>query len=147
VGAREKGSVSGIGVTGHHDPEVLIHTVENWPLDAVLLPVNPVEGVLGGFPHSVIPAARKRGLGVIGMKVLGAGRFLAHYAGVTADQLIRFALSENIDVAIVGCATPEEVRILASAGRSPPLSAVERDRILELYRPVAERMAFYRGTL
>ncbi|MFW5734859.1 MAG: aldo/keto reductase, partial [Oceanidesulfovibrio sp.] len=47
--ARDKGAVRYIGVTGHHDPRVLTHCVQYWPLDCVLLPVNPLEAVLGGF--------------------------------------------------------------------------------------------------
>jgi aryl-alcohol dehydrogenase-like predicted oxidoreductase len=147
VEAREKGITAAIGVTGHHNPDILLHAIDTWPVDAVLIPVNPVEKVIGGFLDEVIPAARKRGLTVIGMKVLGAAHFLKPNRGVTPDQLIRFALSEDIDVAIVGCSTPDEVRILAEAGRSPPLSALERDRLREVYRPVAEQLAFYRGTL
>ncbi|WP_054848609.1 aldo/keto reductase [Methanoculleus chikugoensis] len=50
VEARESGIVRQIGgVTGgHHDPDVLSHAVETWPVDAVMLPVNPVEEALGG---------------------------------------------------------------------------------------------------
>jgi aryl-alcohol dehydrogenase-like predicted oxidoreductase len=147
VKAREKGVAAAIGVTGHHDPDILLHAIDTWPVDAVLLPVNPVEKVVGGFLDTVIPAARKRRLVVIGMKVLGAGRFLHLTQGASADQLIRFALGEDVDVTIVGCSTPEEVRILAECGRSPPLSTTERDRLVEIYRPAAEELAFYRGTL
>ncbi len=146
IKAREEGVAAAIGVTGHHDPDILLHVVESWPVDTVLLPVNPVEAALGGFLDRVIPAARKRGMGVIAMKVLGAGRYPDPHSGFPARQLIRFALSEDIDVAIVGCSTPEEVRILAEAGRSAALSAEEREHIREFYRPLAEPLAYYRGS-
>ena len=61
-----------IGVTGHYDPDILTYAVEHWPVDTVLMPVNPVEGVIGGFMDRTLPAAQKKGLGIIGMKVLGA---------------------------------------------------------------------------
>jgi len=48
VRAKEQGLVRHIGVTGHHDPGVLELCVQNWPLDSVLLPCNPVETLLGG---------------------------------------------------------------------------------------------------
>jgi aryl-alcohol dehydrogenase-like predicted oxidoreductase len=146
VKAREKGIAAAIGVTGHYDPDILLHAIETWPVDAVLLPVNPVEKVIGGFLDTVIPAARKRGLAVIGMKVLGARHLLHLTRGASPDQLIRFALGEDIDVAIVGCSAPEEVRILAESGRASPLSTTERDRLVEMYRPTAKELAFYRGT-
>ncbi|HNU40718.1 MAG TPA: aldo/keto reductase, partial [Methanothrix sp.] len=36
--AKESGLVRFLGVTGHHDPQVLLYAVENWPVDSVLLP-------------------------------------------------------------------------------------------------------------
>jgi aryl-alcohol dehydrogenase-like predicted oxidoreductase len=145
IGARDKETVATIGVIGYYTPEILLHAVETWPVDTVLLSVNPVEKIIGGFLDLVIPAARKRGLGVIGMKVLGAAQFLTLSLGVTPYQLIRFALSEDIDVAIKGCATPEEVLILAEAGRSPPLPGTEKDQLQETFRSATEQLAYYRG--
>nr|HRD16043.1 aldo/keto reductase [Methanothrix soehngenii] len=37
IEARDTGLTKYIGVTGHHDPEVLLAAIESWPLDAVLL--------------------------------------------------------------------------------------------------------------
>lgn len=59
IHARETGIVRGIGVTGHHNPKVLVHAVSGWDIDAVLLPVNLVEATIGGFIDRVIPAARE----------------------------------------------------------------------------------------
>jgi hypothetical protein len=47
VEAKSAGKVRAIGVTGHHDPGILTEAVLQWPVDAVMLPVNPVEGILG----------------------------------------------------------------------------------------------------
>ena len=41
--ARERGWVRFIGVTGHHDPEVLRRALTLYEFDTVLLPVNPAE--------------------------------------------------------------------------------------------------------
>ncbi len=147
VDAKEKGYIMSLGVTGHHDPEILLYAVEHWPVDTVLLPVNPVEKIVGGFLDTVIPAARKHGIAVIGMKVLGASHYLDSKEGVSADRLIRFALGEDIDVAIVGCSSPEEVRVLAESGRAESLSVAEREQVLERFRPQADRLAFYRGNI
>lgn len=144
--ARETGTVQGIGVTGHHDPAILLHAVTHWDVDAVLLPVNPVEAAIGGFTDRVISAARERGIGVIAMKVLGAGRFLFPDAGLTAERLIRFALSRDVDLVIVGCLTPGEVELLARLGREHvPMDDEEQARMIETVRPYAERLAYYRG--
>ncbi|MDD1717938.1 MAG: aldo/keto reductase [Methanoregulaceae archaeon] len=146
--ARDIGTVKGIGVTGHHDPEILLHAVVSWDLDSVLLPVNPVEAAIGGFLDRVIPAARERGIGVIGMKVLGAGQYLYPDAGLLPESLIRFALSQNTDLVIVGCSTPEEARFLAGIGRdSSRMGEEEQRELVEAVRPYAERLAYYRGVI
>lgn len=145
VQAKEQGLVRHIGVTGHHDPQLLTRAVLSWPVDAVLLPVNPVEACLDGFLNKTLPAAREKGLAVIAMKVLGGGHYLAPQAGIDAAALIRFALAQPVTTVIVGCADPIEVRELARAGQMGPLPPEEQKRLKELYRPQARRLAFYRG--
>ncbi|BBL67477.1 aldo/keto reductase [Methanoculleus chikugoensis] len=145
VEARESGIVRQIGVTGHHDPDVLSHAVETWPVDAVMLPVNPVEEALGGFLDTTLPVAREQGVAVIGMKVLGGSNYLAPDAGVTPEVLVRYALSREVSVAIVGCSTAAEVRALAAAGRSGPLPDDEAAALVEAFRPHAREFAYYRG--
>jgi aryl-alcohol dehydrogenase-like predicted oxidoreductase len=146
--AKAQGKTRFIGVTGHHDPAVLAAAVRDWPVDAVMMPVNPVEGALGGFLDTTLAAAREKGIAVIAMKVLGAGHYLAPAAGMSAEVLIRFALSQPITVAIVGCSSPEHVNILAQVGQDvTPLPADEMAAIIDLYRPSSRRLAFYRGQL
>jgi predicted aldo/keto reductase-like oxidoreductase len=43
VEAKSSGRVRFIGVTGHHDPDILTRSVTDWSVDAVMMPVNPVE--------------------------------------------------------------------------------------------------------
>lgn len=146
--AKSQGLVRHIGVTGHHDPRILTRAVTDWPVDAVLLPVNPVEGVLGGFLDTTLPAARGRGLAVIGMKVLGAGNYLQPGLEVGPADLIRYALAQDITLAIVGCSTTDEVRTLAEASRDPqPMPRNEQEALLERFRPYARQLAYYRGAV
>lgn len=144
IEAKERGIVRHIGVTGHHDPDVLSHAVENWPVDAVMMPVNPVEGALGGFLTSTLPTANEQGVAVIGMKVLGGSNYLIPDIA-TPEVLIRYALAQDISVAIVGCSTPAEVQALAAAGRSGPLPDDEAAALVEAFRPYARELAYYRG--
>lgn len=144
--ARRQGKARHIGVTGHHDPGILTHAVENWPVDSVLLPVNPVEGALGGFLDRTIPLAEKKGLAIIGMKVLGAGNYLAPSGGISAELLIRYALSQPVTLVIVGCSQPIEVLTLASLGRDfTPLTENEQRVLEKRFAPYAADFAFYRG--
>jgi aryl-alcohol dehydrogenase-like predicted oxidoreductase len=145
ISAKENGTVKNIGVTGHHDPHILSKAVEQWPIDTVLMPVNPVEEVIGGFLTDTLVKAKEKGVAVIGMKVLGAGHYIVPGLGITAQLLIRYALSCGITLAIVGCSSPQEVRELSGAADLPLLSDSERKKITELFAPHARELAFYRG--
>lgn len=146
--AKNLGLVKHIGVTGHHDPEILRLAVEQWPLDAVLMPVNPVEEIIGGFLTRTLESAYKKGIAVIGMKVLGGKHYIAKDLGITAGLLIQFALSYDITAAIVGCSTPEEVKELADAGRGQKrLTTAEMKEIMKPFMAQAEKLAFYRGSV
>ncbi len=145
--AKKNGKVKFIGVTGHHDPYVLTRAVEDWPVDSVLLPVNPVEEILGGFMDATLEAARKKKLEVIGMKVLGGGHYILPKFQITAEDLIRYAMSFNITMPIVGCSNVDEVNMLTASGIAGKLDGGEKKRIVDVFRPYAPRLAFYRGAL
>lgn len=146
VAAKQAGKVRCIGVTGHSDPAVLTLAVKQFPVDSVMMPVNPAEGVLGGFLTETLPAAKARGMAVIGMKIMGAGYFIVPRLEVTSSLLIRYALDQGVTVAIVGCSNPAEVEVLARMGRTTtPLTETERADLLEKFRPNARKLAYYRG--
>ncbi|MBA4393262.1 MAG: aldo/keto reductase [Desulfobacca sp.] len=148
VEAKNKGKIRFIGLTGHHDPELLTRAVKAWPIDSVLIPVNPVEVILGGFLTSTLKAAQEKGVAIVGMKVLGASHYIFPQAEISAELLIRFALSQPITLAVVGCSTPEEVKTLARVGRGfEPLSAEQQQKITDHFLPYARRLAFYRGVI
>lgn len=101
--ARDKGFVRFIGVTGHHDPGILLGCLERFHFDTVLLPVNPAEPTYKSFIAEVIPAANKKGMGIIGMKVYFRG-LAARLPGVTSlERFYRYALSQPITTAVIGC--------------------------------------------
>ncbi|MGM0453195.1 MAG: aldo/keto reductase [Thermodesulfobacteriota bacterium] len=146
--AKEEGKIRWIGVTGHHDPDVLARAVQEWPVDSVMMPVNPVEEVLGGFLTKTLPAALDKKIAVIGMKILGAGHYIAPHLGVTPELLLRYALSKPITVAIVGCSNESEVQTLAAAARSQqPLDKSEMRKLLTPFTEDARQIAFYRGVV
>ena len=67
---------------------------------------------------------------------------------ITAAALIRYTLSFDIDAAIVGCSTPAEVSTLAQTGRmTRPLTEKDRGYLLNVFKPIARRLAYYRGAI
>ena len=131
--AQADGRVRFIGLTGHHDPEVLVEAMRRFPFDSVLVAINPADPRYRPFIPTVVAEARRRGMGVVGMKALAAGRLLAE-AG--AGELLRYTAT-IADTAIVGCSTIEEVRDnLGVASGFTPMDADEQ-RALE--RRIAAR--------
>src|SRR4029079_19254090 len=64
------GRVKHVGITGHHDPAILLEAMRRYDFATVLCAMNPADGRRLSFLSTVVPEARRRGVGVIGMKVL-----------------------------------------------------------------------------
>jgi diketogulonate reductase-like aldo/keto reductase len=137
--AKATGQVRFVGLTGHHDPAILLAAMDRYAFDCVLLPVNAADPARLPFVTTVIPAARARGMGVIGMKVLAAGR-LVDEGAATAEECIRYAMA-HVDTMIIGCSSPAEVRANLALGRTCSPMSEEEQRMLE--RRLAPRAARY----
>lgn len=124
--ARDEKTIRFIGLTGHHDVRVLREALRRFAFDAVLTVVNAAEPHGSSFMRDVIPEARRQQMGVVGMKVLARQRVFSMPGTETPQKALRYAWSQQIDVAIVGCGTPVEVSENAAAARAfIPLSPEE----------------------
>jgi len=144
--AKQLGRVRHIGVTGHYDSAILLKAVETLPVESVLLPVNVLEGGARGFISTVIPAARRRGMAVVGMKAFGKGTLLASALGLTTTDLLRYALAQDVDTVIVGChnegEVTENVRI---ASLEAPMDKSEQMALVNRTRKLVPFLAHYRA--
>ncbi|WP_437903697.1 aldo/keto reductase [Sorangium sp. So ce327] len=123
--ARADGRVRHVGITGHHDPRILLEAMRRYPVDTVLCAVNPADPARLPFLTTVVEEARRRGVGVIGMKIMAAGRLLQDRAA-SATELIRYAAS-HADTVIIGCSSIAEVREnLGARSLSFPMPPAER---------------------
>jgi len=110
--AKKAGKVRVVGFTGHQDPKVHLAMLKHdYPLDAVLMPVNAFESGRKGFRTEVLPELTKRNLGVLGIKSLGGTPAAILSEGrYTARQLLRFSLSHPITTQIVGMRSLQNLR-------------------------------------
>ena len=106
LAAKADGRVRFIGLTGHHDPAVLVEAMRRFPFDSVLVAINPADPRYRPFIPTVVAEARRRGMGVVGMKALAAGALLRD---ASAAELLRYTAS-HADTVIVGCSSVAEVR-------------------------------------
>jgi predicted aldo/keto reductase-like oxidoreductase len=144
--ARERGWVRFIGATGHHDPEVLHRALTLYEFDTVLLPVNPAEPQHASF----LPLAREamaKGMGVIAMKTLCRGQLpqLAEAPDQVIGELLAYALSQPVTLAVVGADSAKQVEGLAAAVRDFVRMTQEKQRLLEeAVAPYARQLMYYK---
>jgi aryl-alcohol dehydrogenase-like predicted oxidoreductase len=143
--AKQEGLVRFVGVTGHQDPAILLKAFALFDFDTVLMPVNPAEPAYKSFIDSVLPEARRRGMGIIGMKVLcrGLGLQLPGYGSV--DSWIRYALSHDVSTIVLGCDTVVQVeQNVAAASASASMTDDERIAMERVAARYARNLMYYK---
>jgi predicted aldo/keto reductase-like oxidoreductase len=108
--AREEGRVRFLGITGHHDPAMLLEAMRRFDFDSVLVALNCADLARLSFSRTVLAEAAKREMGVIAMKVFSAGLLVGPRGSCRPEEALRYALSlKGVSCAIIGCHTPEQV--------------------------------------
>jgi aryl-alcohol dehydrogenase-like predicted oxidoreductase len=145
VEAREQGKTRFIGVTGHHDPTIIRKCIEQFDFDTVLMPVNPAEQQYHSFIDEVLPLAREKGMGIIGMKVYVRG-FVSRLPGyIDMEPYLRFALSQPVSCVVIGCDTISQLEQNVAFARSfEPLSRAEQQALIRDTAPFARQLTYYK---
>jgi aryl-alcohol dehydrogenase-like predicted oxidoreductase len=134
VEARERGLVRFLGLTGHHDPAILLDAMGRFEFDTVLVALNGADIHRSSFARSVLAEAASKGMGVIGMKVYAAGILVrAGVHGLSPAQAMGYVLSlPGVSTVVIGCSSPDEVDENARIAREfrpldePAMHAIER---------------------
>jgi aryl-alcohol dehydrogenase-like predicted oxidoreductase len=145
VRAKEKGLARFIGVTGHQDPLIIRECIERFDFDTVLIPVNPAEPVYRDFIEGVIPAAAKKGMGIIGMKVYLRGLFSRLPGFKSMEPFFRFALSNPVSCVVIGCDDTDQLEenVRFAAGFEP-MSDGEKKELIDRVSPYARELMYYK---
>jgi aryl-alcohol dehydrogenase-like predicted oxidoreductase len=140
--ARDEGRVRYLGLTGHHDPAILLEAMRRFEFHTVLVALNCADLARMPFTRTVLPEAAKRNMGVIAMKVYSAGMLVGPRGSCRAEEALRYALSlDGVSLAIVGCHTPEQVEQNARIARefkpmtSDEMHALEQRHRSDLWTP------------
>ncbi len=135
VKAKEQGKVRHIGFTGHRDPAVhqrLLDAFDGW--ETIQHPVNLIDPHYLSFIHSVMPNARKKGLGLIAMKSNAMGSITRNSVAAIADCL-RFAWSQKPHTLVSGVETVEQLEANVLACKTfKPMPPAEITALLERTR-------------
>lgn len=99
--AREQKMARFIGMTSHTDGAVMAQAIQRHDLNCVQMALNASRN--GRFEELALPAARKKNLGIIAMKVMGQ-EFLVGEGQGKADPaaLLRYSMSLPVTAAVVG---------------------------------------------
>ena len=132
---REQGVARFLGMTGHPDfpqvAEAMEAYADEW--DTFMCYVNPTR-FCKPVRETQLPIARRRNIGVIGMKVFGGkpGGLIGTGAGkAPAETLLRYAWDQPIALTLAGMSSREELRRnVESARRYKPLIPAEREALV-----------------
>jgi aryl-alcohol dehydrogenase-like predicted oxidoreductase len=143
--ARKEGRVRFLGLTGHHDPAILLEAMRRFDFDTILVALNAADVHRLSFLQTVLPEAARRGMGIIGMKVHAAGRLLGT-GTLLADETIGYVLSQpGVSTVIIGCNNPSEVEDNARVVRQfKPLDAKDLRALEKRTRDEAEQFIYFK---
>jgi uncharacterized protein len=118
-----------IGFSGHFDPDANNYFLDkNLPeIEAMMVPVNPVDQLRKSFVLNVLPKAVEKNVGIIGMKVFGGGGLTGvpiNWGGVRGEkresvipelisfeEALHFAWSLPVSTTTLGCTNIEQVKM------------------------------------
>ena len=123
IEAQEQGLIDHIGITGH-DIEFLNDAIKTKKFSNVIAPYNYVANKA---EKELFSNARKLGLGIIAMKVLGVG-------GIPeVEKALMYAWEGDVDTAIIGMRNLEEVEMnVKIANLAETLSSGEKEELKEI---------------
>jgi len=132
---RDQKVARAIGITCHSDPAVLARALERHDFDCTQMALNAaLAGMASDGPRPLgemsfqsvaLPAARRKMIGVIAMKVFAQGQLVGPAA---PEMLLRYSLSLPVATAVAAMPNPEHLAANVEAARNfKPLSATEME--------------------
>lgn len=141
LGAKDRGLVRYVGVTGHVTPAAHRRALDYWDrgvrFDAMQFPLNPIDAHQRSFERELLPEVVRRGIGVIAMKTSADGALLREGLCSIAECL-RYVWSLPVSVAVVGMERLELVRANAALAREfRPFTSAAVEALRARLRPRA----------
>jgi predicted aldo/keto reductase-like oxidoreductase len=143
--ARRNKLVRWIGITGHRNPTILSRALDLFSFDTVLMPVNPAEPHYWSFLKDVLPKAQGKGMGILGMKTLSRGVSIKIFGAESVENSLRYALTQPIATAVVGCESIEQLEMNIQIAQSfQPMPIKDQDILINRVKPYARELMYYK---
>lgn len=109
--AKAQGIIKFAGITGHHEPNIIIEGLNRYKFDTTLIPVNAADvHHPRPFISSVLPVARQQQVGVIAMKVPAYGKLLRPGVLSGMSEAMGYSLSQpGVHTCIIAAETVEQL--------------------------------------
>ncbi|MBM4306470.1 MAG: aldo/keto reductase [Deltaproteobacteria bacterium] len=134
-----------IGISGHRNPTILSRALNLFPFDVVLMPVNPAEPHYWSFLGEVLPKAMDKGMGILGMKTLSRGVCVKIFGNESVETFLRFALTQPISAAVVGCDTIEQLEMNVWLAQSfQPMDQEDQTVLINKVKSYSREMMYYK---
>jgi aryl-alcohol dehydrogenase-like predicted oxidoreductase len=134
-----------IGISGHRNPTIVSRAIDLFPFDTVLVPVNPAEPHYWSFLSEVLPKAREKGMGILGMKTLSRGVCIKIFGAESIENFLRFAMTQPISAVVVGCETIEQLEMDVRIAKSfQPMPQKDQDILLSRVKSYARELMYYK---
>jgi predicted aldo/keto reductase-like oxidoreductase len=140
--AKKAGKVRFIGFTGHKDPHVHLYMLQaaaeqGFHFDTVQMPLNVMDAHFRSFTQLVVPEAVKQGIGILGMKSMGAGVILKSKTA-TPVECLHFAMNLPTSVVITGITNDRDLNQAIEAAKTfKPMSESELATLLSKTKEAA----------
>jgi uncharacterized protein len=151
--AKQEGITRFVGATGHSRPDRMVRALADYDLDVIMTAVNFADVHTYDFENRVWPFARRRGVGVVAMKVFGGIKGGGHTPALMDEHdhelALRYAWSlEGCATAVIGMISKDELDENVRRARTfTPLSDDERSAALELGKQLASEWGVHLGPL
>ncbi len=134
-----------IGISGHRNPTILSRTLDLFPFDVVLMPVNPAEPHYWSFLEEVLPKALNKGMGILGMKTLSRGVCIKIFGNEAVEMFLHYAMTQPISATVVGCDNVEQLEMNVKIAQTfQPMGQVDQNIILQKVKSYAREMMYYK---
>jgi uncharacterized protein len=124
-----------IGMTSHTDGATMKAAIERHNLDCVQIALNPTR--INEFESLALPAANKKGIGVLLMKVSARGELIGSGPGhADMESLFRYGLSLPVSTVVVSMEKPEHMlHNVKYVKNYKPMTAKEMDQLAAKLAP------------
>ncbi len=137
--AKRQGKARFVGFTGHKNPEVHFEMIRRgFPWDTCQFPLNPFDATYRSFEQRVLPECNRRGIAVLGMKPMTGRPSPIQKNVVTAEELLRYAMSLPVATTISGMEDVDKLRAnLKVAQGFEPMSDKDMQSLRDRCRALA----------